>query len=473
VVGWVLATSLNYAIVVILISRILLQRRESGATLAWVFFVLLVPYLGLLAFWAFGTTRIRLKRRKRARVESTMAVSLAPLTAHLRAGEHEIPEFPAEAYQAAKRIGGRGPTPGNRVHLFRHGPEVLEALETAIEQAQHHVHVEFYIWKQDASGVRLRDALVRAAKRGIKVRLLLDDVGTRIPVNRFFAPLTEAGGQVRVFLPVALFSRRLAINNRNHRKIVVVDGRLGFTGGMNVGDEYLGEGPGTWRDAFVRVEGPAALQFQEVFCEDWFHATGEDQAQPEYFPDHRPAGNEWVQVLSSGPADQRWPAIHTLMFTCVTLARERVWVETPYCVPDQPMLKALEVAALRGVDVRLYLPGQADHPLVYHAGRSFYDELLRAGVKIFELPRTMLHAKTMVVDSQISTVGSTNMDQRSFQLNFEINAFFYGTHMNHALADSIEAVAGDAQHVRLKAFRRRPRRDRALEATARLFAPLL
>ena len=472
-IAWLLATLANTIISILVIGQILLQKRESGATLAWVFFVLLVPVLGLLAFWAFGTTRVRMRRRRRERSDSRIAISLAPLTEHLIAGAHEAPPFPPEAYRAATRIGGRGPTPGNRVTLYRQGRQVREALIKAIDEARDHVHVEFYIWKQDESGVVVRDALVRACERGVKVRVLLDDVGTRIPVGRFFEPLTVAGGQVATFLPVVLFSRRLSINHRNHRKVVVIDARVGFTGGMNIGDEYLGSGPDVWRDAFVRIEGPAVQQLQEVFCEDWYFATGDDQAQPEHFPGVAAAGDEWVQILSSGPADHRWHGIHTLMFACVNMAHERVWIETPYFVPDEPMLKALEVAALRGVDVRLYLPARSDHAIVGYAGRSYYDELLAAGVKIFEVPKIMLHAKTMLADQQISTVGSTNMDRRSFRLNFEVNAFFYGRHMNEALARSMVAMAGEAAQVQPRDFHRRPRRQTLLEAVARVFSPML
>lgn len=465
-------TVLDIAIVILLVPRIIIQRRESGATLAWVFLIIMFPILGLLAFWVLGTTRLRLRRRRRRRVEALMSDKIGPLTAAAvaRQGQGVCPIVPELRYLTL-RLDSTGPTSGNRVDLFREGPGVFDAIAAAVEHATHHVHLTYYIWDEDEVGTRLRDALVAAAKRGIQVRLLVDDVGSYATSMKFFEPLVKAGGKVKRFLPVSLLTRRLWLNNRNHRKIVIVDGRIGFTGGMNVGDDYVGRNR-PWRDAHVRVEGPAVARLQEIFCQDWFHQSTEDLARPEYFPEIEPAGDEWCQFVASGPDDDGWYAIATLLFAAVNVARKRVWLETPYFVPDPPMVMALQTAALRGVDVRLILSSRLDHPPVMYAARSFYNELLVAGVKIYELP-VMLHTKMVTIDGQFSTVGSANFDRRSFRLNFEANAFFYGPAMAQQLERTFVATQHESRPIDPERFALRPARQRFLEATMRILAPVL
>ncbi|RMG12760.1 MAG: cardiolipin synthase [Planctomycetota bacterium] len=462
---------LNYALVAwLIVSLVYYQRRESTATWAWIFFLLLVPYLGVVAFWLLGSNRLRFRRWRRRRLKAgASSIALRP-TAPLPTG---CP-FPADPglLELAERLDGVNARPWNAVTLYREGEATFAAIEEAIDSAHDHVHLTYYIWRPDRTGKRLRDALVRAARRGVAVRLLLDDVGCLGTPQAFFAPLAAAGGQIVRFLPLSRLGRRLSLNHRNHRKIVVVDGAAGFTGGMNVGDEYAGlQGP--WLDAHVRVRGPAVQRLQEIFCEDWYHTTGEDLGADRYFPPPSTAGEEWVQFVASGPTTDRWHAIHTILFAAINRAQRRVWLETPYFVPDVAMALSLETAALRGVDVRLVLPGRSDHQVVLYAGRSFYARLLAAGVRIYEVPKGFLHAKTATIDGRVATVGSANLDQRSFRLNFEANAFFYGPTVAGALEASFERILERAREVDRAAHRRRPRRQRALEAVARLLSPVL
>lgn len=462
---------LDIAIVATLIPRIILQQRESGATLAWILLILFVPYLGVVAFWLLGATRLSIRRRKRRKAEARLASTLAALldTQWKQAGG-----FPAhrELIRLAKKLDDIGPRPGNRVMLLQDGPAAFQELENIISGARHSIHLLYYIWEPDQTGKRLRDALATAVRRGVEVRLLVDDVGSRHARSDFFSPLIKAGGRVARFLPINLLSRHIALNNRNHRKIVVVDGVVAFTGGMNVGDSYAGLA-GPWFDLHVKVEGPAVLSLQEIFCQDWYHATGEDLALPGYFPPQSFAGKTWVQFLASGPADGRWRSIHVLLFAAINLARERVWIQTPYFVPDAAIVMALQTSALRGVDVRLMLPCKSDHPLVLYAGRSFYSELLASGVRIWEFPRTMLHVKMVTVDGLFSTVGSTNMDQRSFRLNFEANAFFYDQEVARTLEAAFRIVEADAKQITQHSRASRPYRVRLVEGLARTLAPLL
>lgn len=466
--GWLL---LDLAIISVLIPTVILQRRESGATLAWILTIVLLPFLGMLAFWVFGTTRLRLRRRKRQRIEARLATALHKLQVQSSTGL-PMEDMPPSLLKLAVKLDETGPQPGNEVTLLRQGAEAFDALESAFDHAHHHIHLVYYIWEPDRTGVRLRDALTRACRRGVDVRLLLDDVGSHRTGKQFFKGLMEAGGQVERFLPVNPLSRQLSLNNRNHRKIVVVDGETGFTGGMNVGDVYAGLGE-PWLDLHACICGPVVHSLQEIFCQDWYHATADDLVSSAYLPHITGSGNVWAQLLASGPADERWRAIHTLLFAAINLAQQRVWLETPYFVPDPPIVMALQTAALRGVDVRLLLPGRSNHPLVLHAGRSFLDQLLAAGVRVFELQDAMPHAKTVTIDGIFSTLGSANMDQRSFRLNFEANLFFYDAEVAGELERDFLSICTRAREITAINRQGISLRQRLAEDVCRVLAPLL
>ncbi|MEW8096962.1 MAG: cardiolipin synthase [Candidatus Thiodiazotropha endolucinida] len=466
--SWII---LDLAIVAILIPTILLQRRESGATLAWILVIVFIPFIGLIAFWLLGTTRLHLRRRKRHKVESLLAPEIERLQTH---AEHNAePDLaPPSLIHLARQFDGNGPLAGNRIEIYRSGQLLFDHLQMAIDKATQHVHLDYYIWQTDSIGESVRDALVRAANRGVEVRLLIDDVGSRAVKRAFFHPLQSAGGRIKRFLPVNPLNRQLALNNRNHRKLVIIDGDKAFIGGMNVGDQYAAKSV-SWIDLHASVEGPVVHSIQETFCQDWFHATAEDLVSRDYFPALEHYGPVHAQLLSSGPADERWRSIHLFIFTAITLAQQKVFIETPYFVPDQPILLALRTAALRGIDVRLLLPSQSDHPLVLHAGRSFQDQLLQAGVRIFELKSSMTHAKTMTIDGYLSTIGSANMDQRSFRLNFESNLFFFDESITEQMEKAFLKLCDSADEIQLVDRKTLPRSRKMVESVCRLLAPLL
>ncbi len=462
---------LDLLIIAILIPKVIMQRRESGATLAWIMVIILIPFLGLLAFWVFGTTRLRLRRRKRRNAEEKLAPALHKIQRTTAESMAEV-KLPPTLLKLAYKLDENGPLAANKVTLLRDGAAAFDALEGAIQKAQHHIHMVYYIWQPDSTGQRLRDALTTACQRGVEVRLLLDDVGSRSANKHFFQPLLQAGGQVERFLRVNPLSRQLSLNNRNHRKIMVVDGVIGFTGGMNVGDDYAGRGE-PWRDLHARICGSVVHSLQEVFCQDWYHASAEDLVSPVYFPPIKAEGDVWAQLLASGPADQRWRAIHTLMFAAINLSQKRVWIETPYFVPDAAIVMALQTAALRGVDVRLLLPAQSDHPLVQYAGHSFLDELLAAGVRVFELQGVMPHAKTVTIDGVFSSIGSANMDQRSFRLNFEANLFFYGEQVAVELEQDFLSICAEVKEITVDDRQNISKAKKLAEGVSRVLAPLL
>ncbi|MCK5826462.1 MAG: cardiolipin synthase [Desulfuromusa sp.] len=462
---------LHLAVVTFLIPKIILQRRESGATLIWILIIIFLPFFGMLAFWLLGTTRIRILRRKRHRAEQHLVPSLARFRNQQKLTDTD--ELVASSlYSFASKLDECGPQPGCEVEMYRDGSKALDALEQAIDMAQSHVHLTYYTWEPDNTGHRFCQALSRAVHRGVEVRLLLDDVGSYSTKTSFFAELISAGGEIARFQPLNLFSRQVSVNNRNHRKIVVIDGTTGFTGSMNIGDLYAGLS-GPWNDLHLCVKGRVVYELQGVFCQDWFHATHKDITAKKYFPNMHYHGDVCAHFLASGPSDERWRTIHTLLFVAINTALERVWIETPYFVPDPPITMALQTAALRGVDVRLLLPSYSDHFLVDYAGRSFFDELIEAGVRIFKMDDIIPHAKTVVVDHVFSTAGSANMDQRSFRLNFEGNLFFFGKKIATELERDFLHQCQSAHEVTAENRKKLPRTVRLKEGFSRILAPLL
>ena len=362
------------------------------------------------------------------------------------------------------------------MQLLVDGGQKYPALLADIDTARDHVHLEYYIYNPDQSGIALRDALVERARAGVHVRLLVDAMGSKKATRRFFAPLVDAGGEVAWFHPLRPFLlwKRPWVNLRTHRKIVVIDGRVGYLGGINITDEQderLRED--AYRDLHLRIEGDLVRSLQEIFVEDWAYTTRKTEfvgAVVRAMPPAAP-GPIHAQLLASGP-DSPWEAIHRLHVGAIHAASQRVWLATPYFVPGEAAMMALTSAALGGLDVRLLVPKMSDSRLVTYCVRSFFDELLAAGVKVYEYGPRMLHSKAMLVDDHIALIGSANFDHRSFRLNFEASILFDDKAVAAQLEQQIEREFAWAPRVRND-------RDRSLlrarlpEAMARLMAPLL
>ncbi len=440
---------------------IVLQKREPAATLAWLISLAALPYVGFLIYYVFGPQRIRRQRLRRGRARARMPA---------------LPEGVAvdEAVELA-RLGQATthlpPSTASDVRLLVDGGATYSALLEAVTQARESIHVAYYIYEPDRTGEQLRDALIERLHAGVKVRLLLDAVGSAKVTRRFLAPFLEAGGEFAWFHPMRLPWRRPWLNLRLHRKIVVVDDRIAFTGGINITDEQderLRED--AYHDLHMRLEGEVVALLQVVFAEDWVYASG--QKPPRVAPvADAPAGGVATQVLVSGP-DSSWEAIHRLHVAAIYAARRRVWLATPYFVPGEAAMMALTSAALGGLDVRLLVPRRADSRLVTFATRSYFDELLDAGVKVYEYGPRLLHTKALLVDDETAIIGSANFDHRSFRLNFEVSLLFHDASVAASLAGVLEADLARAPRVR--ADRRRPLwRARLPEALARLLSPLL
>ncbi|MGH8073175.1 MAG: cardiolipin synthase [Lysobacter sp.] len=442
---------------------IVLQKRAPAATLSWLISLAALPYLGFLIYYFFGPQRIKRQRLRRVRARAT----LPPAPAGLEPSAEAI-----ELARVAQATTGLPPSTATRAQLLIDGAATYDALLAAVAEAREHVHLEYYIYLPDRTGTALRDVLVERARAGVQVRLLLDAVGSGKVSRRFLQPLVDAGGEVAWFHPMRLrwFWKRPWLNLRSHRKIMVVDGEIGFTGGINVTDaedERLRDD--AYRDLHVRLEGDIVRSLQLVFVEDWIYATGQP---PLRLPVPAPKpGSVAAQVLVSGP-DSSWEAIHRLHVGAIHAARERVWLVTPYFVPGEAAMMALTSAALGGLDVRLLVPKLSDSRLVTYAARSYFDDLLAAGVRIYEYGPRLLHTKALLCDDGLAIVGSANFDNRSFRLNFEVSVLFRDRGLVDGLGGLIEHECGHS--VRVRDDRVRPLwRTRVPEALARLVSPLL
>lgn len=455
------------AYVIVLGGWIILQKREPVATLSWLLGLAVLPYIGFIIYLVFGPQKIRRHRLRRARSRAQLPPEQTPAD-----------EDAAELARLGRATTGLPMTIASDARLLIDGHAKYTALLADIARARHHVHLEYYIYASDQSGAALRDALVERAAAGVQVRLLLDAVGAS-GARRFFAPLLAAGGEVAWFHPPR-FGRiwqRTWMNMRTHRKIVVIDGAIAYTGGMNITDEQDEQRRSdAYRDLHLRLEGRVVSTLQQVFVEDWVYATGERDfisaiARADVAAASDAGRNIRAQVLTSGP-DSQWEAIHRLHVGAIHAAKHRVWMTTPYFVPGEAAMMALSSAAMAGLDVRLLVPQRSDSLLVTLAARSYFGPLLQAGVKIYEYGPRMLHAKSLLVDDNLSIIGSANFDHRSFRLNFEVSMLFDDADIAAQLAQLIEGELASAPRVR-QGRQRSLLGARLPEALARLLSPLL
>ncbi|MBA3818582.1 MAG: cardiolipin synthase [Deltaproteobacteria bacterium] len=448
---------------------IILQRRSAAATLAWLFVLVFLPIIGLVVYRLIGPQRLTRKKLKRSLHRRVIGDAVAALAALDESEEY------LQLASVAMALGESSPLRADDVTVYLDGASTYEAILAAIAAAQHHVHLEYYIWAPDTIGTRLRDALVERAKAGIEVRMVVDGTGSSKLSNEFFKPLRAAGVLIAKFHPLRLLRIGLSRPDfRTHRKIVVCDGVVGFTGGMNITDSHSAAyGPDYWRDTHVRITGAAVWPLQRLFIEDWYFATDVLCAvDARTFPPPTGAGKHLVQVVGSGPDSDAF-AIHKLLFTAINQSTRRLWLTTPYFVPDEALLTAIVTAGLRGVDVRLLVPKKGDSRIVDLAARSYFPELLAARVRVFEYESRFIHAKTLVCDDDVAIIGTANLDNRSFRLMFEVAAVVVGTPVNQTLADAFEVDLEGSRELAGNELEKQSFRLRLGQATARLFSPLL
>lgn len=363
----------------------------------------------------------------------------------------------------------------NKVILYSSGPETFEDMFHVIREAKHHVHMEYYIWREDDIGGKLKQLLIEKARQGVEVRIICDGIGSYKLDHQYIQSLKHEGVECHVFLPptIAFFDKRL--NYRNHRKITIVDGQAGYLGGLNIGDEYVGKDLkyGYWRDTHMKIEGDAVYFLQQTFLTDWAFVSGHALFhRSELFPLHDCIGEDQVQIVASGP-DQDLDTIVDVFFSVCGTAKRRIYMTSPYFIPDHGIFLALKTAATSGVDVRIIIPQEPDSKLVYLASLSYLEELMQAGVQFYQYTQGFLHAKTLIVDELIAVAGTANMDMRSFYSNFELNALIYNTTTIRELEKQFMLDLQASKRIDPYQFAGRSRMQKGKEVLARLLSPLM
>ncbi len=467
--GWI-ALALFYAIGVLHVVHALMHVRTSQGAIAWVLSLLLLPFVAIPLYWLLGPKRFSSEVGGRRFKNSRLAVLAAEMIERLRRYEVDIPEDDAFE-RAARTLGGLPFTRGNRFELLIDGEETFGKVFETICSARNYLCVNFFIVKNDALGTRFQQALIERARAGVRVFFLFDEFGSYKLPRRYLRELIDAGVECHSFGVNRFWWSRLQLNFRNHRKIVVADGEVALIGGLNVGDEYLGRNTrfGGWRDTHLSMRGPVVQAVQLVFLEDWYWAAN---TIPELEWETRlEEADQVAAVIPTGPADpaDSWQLV---VAEAANTSRSRLWIASPYFVPDEGVLTALQAAAIRGVDVRILIPERADHLLVWLSAFSYFEQSIPYGIRIFRYHRGFLHQKVMLIDHRLAAVGSANLDNRSFRLNFEITGFSADAAFVDAVARMLEADFEASLEARVEDFSKKPFFFRAACRVARLMAPV-
>lgn len=455
---------------------IFMENRNPSSTVAWMLLLALLPVVGLILYFFLGQNYF--KRRKFDKKAEEDRKSYEALDRPGNLPPRDLSQFTPEQQrllQLSQRIARTPFSMVTSTEVLTNGEETFTSLLRELKKAKHHIHMEYYIYRADMIGREIQKTLIERARAGVEVRFMYDAVGSIGLPDSFVKELRDAGVSVGIFGEVRFLALSSRVNYRNHRKIVVIDGDTGFIGGLNVGDEYLSRNKtyGFWRDTHMLVKGEAVRSLQIIFLQDWQYVTGEKIMDLKYFsPVPRLGEVGAVQIVPSGP-DHESSTLKNIFFSMITTAKKSVWLATPYFIPDDDIFSALRIAGLSGLDVCILFPAKPDKWLPFLASHSYFPELLAAGVKIFEYEKGFLHSKLLIVDGEVATVGTANMDMRSFHLNFEVNALLVGT-------DSVDKVVKDFQRDLLSAKLLRPediKRKRIMvrfmESAARLMSPLL
>jgi cardiolipin synthase len=454
---------------------ILMRNKPPASTLAWIWAVILFPYLGPIFFFAFGSDRlVRQRLRATREMDASGARGERRVNLDTRMLLEELPAEERAGAELLSHLNEYAVSCAEETRLLIDGAQFYDALGRALDEARHHVHIEFYIWRDDARGNAILDRLIAAARRGVEVRILLDPIGCFGVRRSHFGRLVDAGGKFAWFRTAHPLKNQWTFTLRNHRKLQIIDSRRCFVGGMNMGREYASEDPkvGRWRDFQLEITGAVSRKFQMIFADDWFFATQEKLLGPEYYPRPECAQRVVVQPMTDGPDGPDDP-IEMSLVAMLNGARERVWLTAGYFGPNEPFLSALQLAAARGIDVRMLISGKSDHPFLVNVGRSYYEELLRHGVKIFEYEKGINHAKVALVDRAWLMVGSANLDTRSMRLNFELNALVRDPAAAAELERVLERDLGDSVQIIPEEFSKRSRWQRFKESLVRPLVPLI
>ena len=460
-----------YSITILgIILVIITENRNPLKTLPWIIVLVLAPVVGLVFYFFFGQNLSKqriISRRTRKRITMQLEEAL----------DDGRPDIPDEHLPLARLLAATihsVPLYGSRITPYTDGKSKMEALLAEIARAKHHIHIQYYIFCDDEVGNKVKKLLIEKAKKGVEVRVLYDDVGCWNVKDKFFKEMSDAGIEVHAFLKVAFPVFTSKVNYRNHRKIVVIDGKVGFMGGMNIADRYTkGTSWGTWRDTHFKIIGKGVHGLQAAFLIDWYVVSKKLLNEKIYYPPLPVYSDDNImQICTSGPVGQWRTLLQAAIFT-VANAKKYVFIQTPYFLPTEGLNQALQIAALGGVDVRLMLPKRSDTRTANMATHSFIDEMVKAGVKVYFYKPGFLHSKLMVADDELTCIGSANMDFRSFEHNFEINAFVYQPSFAQQMRKVFLHDMHSCERLVPSRWLKRPLKQRIAESFMRLFSPLL
>ncbi|MEA4978370.1 MAG: cardiolipin synthase [Petrimonas sp.] len=454
------------SVVIVVIS----ENRNPIKTLSWVMVLVFLPFVGLVWYLIFGqdfTKKQFITKRMYSKLKKRPLDEIGTLE------EFVYPEEHVSLIRLLKNLDHTPLLGGNDVRFYTNAVDKFEDLLRDIEQARQHIHVEYYVFGDDKIGIKVRDALIKKSLEGVEVRIIYDGFGSRKTKKAFFEELRKAGIEAEPFLKAALPKITSRLNYRNHRKIIVIDGQIGYVGGMNIADRYIeGFKWGIWRDTHARIEGKGVQGLQSIFLIDWFVVSQTQITSRKYFPELPGFGNICMQTVNSGPFREEREISHGIL-QAIYDAQKSIFIQTPYFIPPESMIEALQAAAIRGLDVRLMISKKSDVPLVQLASRSFVKEMLESGVKVYMYEKGFLHSKLMVFDDSLTLIGSVNFDSRSFEHNFEVEAFIYDHEVAEKAIDIFVEDQRFSQIVSLREWMKRPKRLRFVESLMRLFAPLL
>lgn len=460
--------------------NMLLENRNPLKTHSYLLLLMLLPVLGLIIYLFFGQNI-----RKRRIFSKNQLINTA-------FGQHYVDQYLSKNRVAVHNLDNisskfnklisflnrdLSPLSGlNKLTILKNGEEKFPALIAALKAAKHHIHIEYYIFTNDSIGSEISAILMNKAKNGVEVRMIVDGVGSLSLKKEYFSEMIEAGVDLHEFMPVLFPSFTSKINYRNHRKIIVIDGIIGFTGGINIDDRYINNGKHNlyWRDTHLQLEGEAVKTLQLLFILNWQFVTKKTwHNEAPYFPKiETPLGNSYVQVNASGP-DWELASIMDSFYMAINAASEKIQIATPYFIPNESILDALITSVKSGVVVELMIPSDSDSWIVQAASESYIKKLLATGIKVYRYKKGFLHSKTLTVDSEFTALGSANMDYRSFDLNHEVNAYIYDKTITASIVNSFELDKKECIELEIRSWRRRSIWQKLLESICRLLAPLL
>ena len=462
--------ALYFIVILSTVFIVILDNRNPVKTMAWILVLFFLPIVGLVFYYFFGRStrkeRFISKKGYSRLIKRPMAEYQSQESLRNLSGKSRIMHF-------FRNVNNALPFEGNDVEIYTDASSMIISLLREIRKAKNHIHVEFYIIEDDSVGRLFRDALIDKAREGVKIRLLYDDVGCWKVDLEFYEGMLCEGIEVQGFLKVRFPLFTAKVNYRNHRKIVVIDGKVGFIGGMNIAERYVkGMSWGEWRDTHVKLSGRAVYGLQTTFLTDWYTVDRSLLTSADYFPKIGYKGDVIAQIVTSDPVGE-WKDIMQGMVLAISSAKNFIYIQSPYLLPTDPVLVALQSAALSGVDVRIMIPKRGDSWLIHKGTMSYIDDMLMAGVKVYLYKKGFIHSKLMVCDDDFSTVGSTNMDFRSFEHNFEANAFFYDKKTALALKRIFINDIKNCVKLTSKMWKARSGKNKVSESVVRLLSPLL